>query len=977
MDKFGGLAVVVLSLLFLNAGQTWYGAPVTPLPPFITRKVSLVQNLTYEYAYAPPLRTSADGRVALSVKELVGGKLQFFALVPEAIDTAPAQTPFGLLSAQTPPQILPGYPSNSQPYTMPDGSFAAAGATQQHHTLCDGTMQTIPGQTTNTNPYTNQQDLSCPSSLLNSNGNSVPVDCYRLWVISSAISSNGSMILYQTPIVVQVKDPKKADASIALVQIDSTRQQKQSQPFTGYNQLLEPMITSDGHLLVGRVQYSKITWTGITGSKTGLYNIVYSAHPYPHTASPCDVTNWTQFYPIPHAYNDSNVHNVYGFADYPLKDSENNPIVEPYDIEGTYSWIDRLGRNLFFTNVAAGFYNPTSDGSSVMTRYEDQCPQGVSSCVSDPTTPSGIGAVEEQSATRGLSVVGRWTHGKIVQLDALVNNIDYGIQVPDANQRDIVGLYQNTNIRFGSGRYNDYPNIPPAYASNTTILDSFENLFTYLPTFRPVTMREVVWQLNMGKGGDEVAFDDYINPDALIISEMTASTTFKSYQLTDGNGNPLSPPFSTYNDGFSQLHGFTLPIHIQNSATSVRWNIPKYGVVDNSSGGPAVSVRIEPAALGGIKGKGLWLQENNYLDYPITSQPLSPLFISLFLDNRSNGTLTSRILTFPDGTSVSLVGYNDIQIKWGGGSQATDITPPSPGLIPNSATGGWWQLAFQVEPNVPAQGTTTVGVYVNGYLYSSFQTQTPLFQLNASSDLMVGGALNATGFYGWIDEFKVIAQDLTKDPETICNHAHGTLVGGTSSTGSTWKTISGYYPSSSHSAISSLLNNAKFHYTTYQGYACYHVPNYYVSDPGPYYSNPVVTQTPQMQQDVVFSVRNNLHFPEGPLVWNKYRPDSTGNVFCTSCHTDSTGQYSSTLQSPAALCGQGTTWTCTNPPSAVTMSEDQRRQPMHAPRCAYGTVPQNLVNNSLPTSNQTPPSSGGLLLDVWSFPDGTTAASCQ
>jgi hypothetical protein len=202
-----------------------------------------------------------------------------------------------------------------------------------------------------------------------------------------------------------------------------------------------------------------------------------------------------------------------------------------------------------------------------------------------------------------------------------VNNIDYGLGVPDGYQRG-VHLYENDGtygVRLGSGRFNQppsYPGLPPSYAGNTTIIDAFENLFTYLPTFRPITLREVVWQLNMGKGGDEIAFDDYIDPNAFIISEMTASSEWRSYQLPDSTHNPVAPPVATYHDGFDYTGytGFTTqPIHLQNAATAAtsQWQVPAAGIVTSSSGNTSnVTARVEPAALGGIKGKGFWLGQD-------------------------------------------------------------------------------------------------------------------------------------------------------------------------------------------------------------------------------------------------------------------------------------------------------------------------------------------------------------------------------
>ena len=60
---------------------------VTPQVPAVMRDVSMIQKSAYQYPYMPAFRTSADGRVALSIKELNGGSLQFYLFAPEVFNS--------------------------------------------------------------------------------------------------------------------------------------------------------------------------------------------------------------------------------------------------------------------------------------------------------------------------------------------------------------------------------------------------------------------------------------------------------------------------------------------------------------------------------------------------------------------------------------------------------------------------------------------------------------------------------------------------------------------------------------------------------------------------------------------------------------------------------------------------------------------------------------------------------------------------
>ena len=999
------LVVVLLSVLFINAGHTppspAYTPAVTPPPPSIMRDVSLVQGATptqagsYMYPYVPPFRTSADGRVAITVRELgTGGAVNFYLFVPEAINQQSSPLPFPLTKAMTPPMIFPAT-SITQSLTLSQLGLDTAisnGYSPQQNTVCDATVQDLNNPPPHPNPYV------C--------GIGGADDCYTLFVISP-MSNGTNLVIYSTPVVVEVTQPKEIGAHI----ISLTPQLPASFTPTpipignsndpNKSNLLEPMITTDGRLLVGRIQESSLTWKNNSGTAvTGHYNIVYSVGSG-SGYGPCDVRQWTKFYPIAHAYNDPHMNGgKYGLADYQFRDPENNPIPETADIEGDYPWIDRMGRNLFFTHVAAMLFNTDSSSSTgVMARYTDSC-MALNNCTPDPcvATACGIPTVpisnlEQSFNTRGLTMVGRWTHGKMVQLDGLVNNIDYGLRVPDSAQR-MIPLYSSGDpIRFGSGSDNQPIGNPPDNPEDISLTESFENIFNYVATLKPINLREVSWQVNMGKGGDEIPFDDYINPEAFIVSDMTASTSWARYnypQAANGYSSSATPPAANYTDGFAlpPNGGFNAQIHLQNSATSVssQWNIPSYGLVKSSTGNiTGVTARIEPAALGGIKGKGFWLgQDGNYVSYAIpSSQPQSvmqtPWFISLFVDSRccsaGGDTTHRRILTFPDGSYVNIVGSSALEVGYQVKGTTTKTYETLPGPLNLPIPQGWWHMAFQVVPDTSNNGQTdTLSVYIDGYLLKTYQTNAPLFQIlppppatcpAAGCQVTLGGdpetADNVAGFTGWVDEFKVIAQNV--DYETICNHAHGTIVGSNSS----WGDVTSY-PQSGSTSETTLINQLTNQTLKYYGCVVS-----YSSDTSATYL-PAFSVTTGNLPLGTSSMRDLLHFPEGPLHYNQLRPESTGNKFCGSCHTDNGGQASQTLSNKCAL-GQ-LSQTLINQCGLVAqpttvMWQDPRRQPMNPQRLVYGNVPNAPVpyfNGQQPTQKQTI-TGAGISLDQWVFPD--------
>ena len=190
----------------------------------------------------------------------------------------------------------------------------------------------------------------------------------------------------------------------------------------------------------------------------------------------------------------------------------------------------------------------------------------------------------------------------------------------DSTHRNI-RLYEGNNrqafVRVGNGRDGTTADLPPGSSGSTSFFDSNENRFNFLESMFPVTPADVTWIVSSGRGTDELAFDDYVNPNSFINSSMAQVQRFRQV-------NNRRTPELTDNVYVRDA--------VQNGATATRWRIPANGELFGDT-------RIEPVAMGGVKGKGLWLDgDNDGIRYQIRNQPRDVLdsdwYYSLFVDRR-------------------------------------------------------------------------------------------------------------------------------------------------------------------------------------------------------------------------------------------------------------------------------------------------------------------------------------------------------
>lgn len=888
-------------------------SPDLPEIPALQRDVSLVQGGELLRPAIPPLRTSSDGRLGVSLKE-IDGTVGLYLVRPESL-SAP------LLTSAPGVNLL----ASTTAYSggLDRGLFQGAEAKRRliHTTMCDGTTaRPLPGQPSN--------PRAC--------GAGGALDCYDLSVIASfARGPEGASVveLWKTPITVAVRDPKTPSAAIARVTTGD--------PVLGatlpVGDFSEPTVTADGRLLVARLGGELYPWTNpATGeTRTQITSVVYSV--YPESDAPCDVTKWTTLSPISHAPFDPAMKLRYGIAEYPLRDAEGNLVPDGTDVEVTYPWIDRRGANLFFTNLAPTNFYWDPAVSAIQERYPAACVAG-QSCLS-PATRAQIGHHDaNDEPNRGFGFAGLWSHGKMVLLDGAINNTDYGFGRSDDQQR-VLSLYapgtaaagadQTGSVRVGSGRANSDRALPPGASPNTAFIDSLENTLNHDPRLQPLTVRDVVWTVNTGKGSAEIAFDENLDANGFIVSDMTASTSI---------GGGAEPGWQEYHDGFDQAsrtdgHGFTRPVHLQNSATAVaaRWLIPAYGLASGSA-------RVEPVALGGIAGKGLWLPgaPGDEVEYPIAPQPQdvsrSPWFYGIFLDPRfADDGATRQLLGFPDRTRIVLRGRHAIGYVTAAGVEIASLALPSLALGEHA----WTHLAFVVK-----DGGSRVELYLDGFLYHSFDSPEALFQM-VPGTFRVGAAPGSpqAGFRGWIDDLLVLAEE--PDPEVICNHARGTLTRIEPPFVGPWAATALLYPALGHQRLTARLAGSGA--TADTRYACYHD-----------YTTALEAGANLRDLPVGQSVRGALLFPQGPLVYQTPRPDASSNRFCLSCHT---------ADQPKSL---SLTALVSAPDAALTMDEDSRRQPMQPPPLIFGNVPPGYVAPGKPPAAISAPPSG-LSLDQWVY----------
>jgi hypothetical protein len=932
----------ILLVLASLAPQLSQAAP--PEPPALMRVATgVIRNTTVSPAthsftrpHIPSLRTTPDGRIALIVEGggPEGGSPRFTLMAPEKLTAPVLASPAG------------SYTVSQSGFKWLDG-YASAGASSSQFTLpntSDGVRRNVS--------HACLWETSPPTTVSGEDVYTLKIFACTNW--AATVAPLRRTQFFVTPIKIYVSNPKTPSAAIRSIQRDTTAPNSGATvggpEYSFVASGFEPVIAGDGRLLIIRIGSGLVPWTdpvtGTAHSGQGA-DIVYSYYP---TGAAADPSQWTQLIPISHAPYDSRINTKFGFAMAPFRDTEGTLIPDGEDIGGSYPWIDREADNLFFETIRETLHYADSAGVWNQSRYP------ISAVPEQPITYKP----EDTGTHQGVAYCGLWSHGKIVLLDNMVNDTDYAVGASDNTdpllsgpEQRFVELYQqdparalNGLLRMGYGRATTQ--MPLGENDNANIIDSIESVFNYRKYAVPISHRDVAWHVSVGKQTDELSFDDYMDPDALIVANMTGSLTF--------NNNGSATNFFTHHSGWnSSAKTFSNPVKLANAATSPssRWALPTHGLIRGNG-------RLEPAAVGGVHGKGLWMDGTTGLEFVIPTQPQSisgkEWYVSLFVDCRhTDDGVERRLLTYPDGSTISLIGRRQIVYAKSGIVANRISLPPvlstTPvtqwhDLLPDTS---WAHLAFQVR-----KSGTAVDFHLNGIIYNRWEDgYTSLFQPSAGT-LTLGRPNLSTlsSFLGWLDDFKLLAHSV--DLETACNHANGTLIGLPAAYTGDWKTkFADRYPSWAHDFITTALKaNGE---TSYPKYACFYNP---LRDHGAHRHNiPSGTVT----------LRQSIHFPEGPLFHNRPRPHSQQNEFCLSCHKATSGGAGKAGLDLDAIALDGT----------FNADQDPRRQPSQPQRRIYGYIPAGLVDStSLPSSAIALPSTGHLI-DQWLLGSFSGATAVQ
>ncbi|WP_028023294.1 hypothetical protein [Enterovibrio calviensis] len=857
------------------------------------------------YPHMQPYRVTSDGRIGTSVKGIHGFK--FYHIVPEKLDTHLLLSERGFKGIE------------ERAIEIPTAElFSGTGINRiGAKTICEKTP---------TNPTAD------------GNGN----DVYNITVVGLGERNRNSPLSFVShDFRVVIANPKTANARI--LSVESVEGSDVIAPLPSSiwgqrpNSYFEPNVTADGMLyLVRFTRGNGLAWDLEGDPGQGSERVIYTYNA--ENNQPCDVEAWAKRpFPVTHAFFDEAINQKYGFAQYQMRDPEGNFFLDGERSRGAYPYLGLRGEMLFM-EYGDDTLHYTDESGNLKSRYPTSCgdPTSTNLCRLDQQANpvQYIRRYEITQADRAVVAVGLWTHGKMVELDNLINHHDYGMN--DENYQHLnVGLYE-PNTGEGDSPVNTEGKVllaankikrrqstnAPDHLNYDIItgaqLGSMEHRFNYLPNMRPITPRDIVWQMSKGNGvTTEMAFDDFIDPNVMIYAPM--NTTFVKQGVDDivhQNG------FGFSENGGGK--GFTETVHFQNAATADRdarasdpnlrpqfFNIPEYGVGIGS-------MRIEPVAMGGVKGKGAWLDGTNEgISFNVERQNRSVQndiwYYGVFFDPRSNRE--SRLLTLPNKAYVTVdVGRGLIKLKKRNGNVVQALSLSQEVLKQKN----WTHLGLKVYPS-------RIDIFINGNLV---QRVTRLaardFRLkdrDLPGNLLLGASRNKVpAFKGWVDELKMIRLQSNTSMEMTCEHARGTLVGLDDSYNGELNVLAMGEGSLGLAAIDRELNSNGLSQQSSNRYACY-------VD----YTNHIGANLAQIPE-ASHSLRDALLVPaHEKLVFDDIRPDATNNTFCTSCHVEG---HPITLDVNNALGAR-----------SALLQDDPRRQPIQQLPRMFGVIPANMFEN--------------------------------
>ncbi|RKG98760.1 hypothetical protein [Corallococcus carmarthensis] len=730
------------------------------------------------------------------------------------------------------------------------------------------------------------------------------------------------------------------------------------------------MVEDDEDAVIGNGS----TWNGIIGNGPGEKHLAMFEPAtsgdgrmlilnmgglfYAASGSICQAASWSHFKPISMMPMDPAVNTRYELARSQVingqprnfRDTLGNAIPFGVRNQGAYAWLDREGKNLFF----AAKNNPHDGYYARQVLSEDRFSPasfGEYLWIAPANDTDRARFNPDRAPAQAISVLGAWTHGKAVILDN-------GMSITDLGGTDDARYQRTYSLRLYAGA--DVPLTP----KGSSQLFSFENQLNTFNVLRPTLPFDVVWNFQSNtQRNSEVAFDDYLNKRAFVVAHMNAAMRMdvspegpqRAETFPQDGFVPTRNAWAYVRGGGVADFRFMRNPLAQNAATGS----PLFGT-DGPQPPSSVRLRggarIEPVALGGVSGKGVWLDGlNDFMDmgYLVDSSRRDWLF-GVWLDSRMEApparpgavvrTLPRTLFYFSDNSWVGLLQARDSnntvwhELTGYNGRTGSTFTVNLGSLVQSGryfhfgmkvfTDAGQRKLTFYI--NGTPHTTLPVAAQDLGYdpMFNSMNGWTWMTLSDPGPDFVRGQA--RLPFQGWVDELRIYALspgDASRPwvDELMCNQALGTTVN------------LAFRKYELYSPVLEALRTRALQYPNAAGWRLceqmrlesYVEPLDYPAQSGEHLCIDRVHKNPNPVQEWRERCMRSSMMAMPALEADVPRPDTSGNAFCQSCHTPS-------APLPGLRMGALSAGT-------VRRYEDPRRQPMNVPAVLGGTVPPWLL----------------------------------
>ncbi|MEZ4300319.1 MAG: hypothetical protein R3B70_35565 [Polyangiaceae bacterium] len=569
--------------------------------------------------------------------------------------------------------------------------------------------------------------------------------------------------------------------------------------------LFEPATTGDGRLLIVNAMQAGLMYSYIS----------------PVAGNACDASKWTTFRPLSRMMRDTAVQDKYELTrSQMLRDSGGNLLLDPTSranarlfrdtmgqpipagspLPGAYLWIDRQGRNAIFSHAVLQ-----------RTGYKAKKAK-VYGATYSANVGTDLTLTPDRANGKGQSILGSWTQGKVIHLDNAMNLADWGGRTDWQGDRFIydMSLYNECDPQGA-------PVLTTVKPKSNTEVFSLENHLNHFDAMNPELPFDVVWRAQGdGQVNAEIAFDDYVRNNALIVAHMNPAIDIRcgntggadmpcsafSGQLRRSDGRILDgflpdgdPWAGTTSTTVNSNDRFQVDPTLQNAATSSAAYDPG-AVTPPSSLRLRGGARVEPINAGGVLGKGIYLDgQNDLIDaaYPYQSGR-TEWWLGVWLDSRDLATLRT-LFFFPDESSIALKGDRIVahdgprSAQGAAGVEQTLMLPL--GLLQE---GKFFHFAAKLTTE---SGSRVLRFSIDGVPLPQVLTYSALPGIPLGFQLMKSGQPNGftwfalagcttdwnPPFKGWVDELKVLSLTPTElanangfFDELACNNALGTQV---------------------------------------------------------------------------------------------------------------------------------------------------------------------------------------------------------